>query len=262
MRSELVLRLIGGLVLVMVAPILLWVEEPLGTILAFNAAVIGVLLVFVLPERSLPAEGAEAALHGATEQAMDVASGLGLGGHPVYVNLDASANGDRLFLPTRPSDLPLPALDATTMTYAGDGGTQVGLAVRPSGARLLALAGDETSLQPGAPLGQVTTFLRGAGRRNGWFKELEIDQELDGAAAATEPGQAQSRQEDGLRVAFVPDALRLPCQDAQEPACPRTGCSVCQVIGCAVARNRGRPMELHDAEITPDRVRLRLRPVS
>lgn len=245
MASAWTVRGLGIALLLAAIPALLYVDEPLGGMLAFALAVTGLFTAIVVAEATVPARGAQALVEGDTAALEDLRAGLGLQGAPLYVHDQGNAGGERMFWPASDNERPVPILDARSLSYAGTGETKVGIALEPSGLRLLALHEAETRpLAPGAPLAEVEAFLEGL------FTTHDLAR-----------GFSLTKAEDGLRARLRAQAVELPCQsDPLDPACQATGCALCQAAGCALARSLERPVEVAQARVEDEHVTLQLSP--
>lgn len=243
MQAAWKVRGLGLAFVVAAVPAFLYVDEPLGGMLAFGLAATGLFVAVVVAEATVPARGLQATVAGDAGALSDLADGLGLEGTPHYVHDQGNVGAERLFLPASKNERPIPILDPDTLAYSGTGGTKVGLALAPPGLELLRLHARETRRLPeGASLSDAEAFLSG----------LFATHDLVRGVNVSKPG-------DRLRVRFEASALEVPClSDPVEPACEATGCVACQAVGCALARSLEHPVAVDQARIEGDRVTLHL----
>ena len=245
MRHHWRTRALGAAVTLAAVPAYVAVAEPLGGILAAGLAVTGLFVALVVADRVVPAPAAEALVRGGATLLDQVAKGLKLSGRPVYVHDQGNVGEERLFLPAAASAKPVPILDAETVTYAGGGGTRVGLAVAPPGLALVQRHEEATGAAlRGAALPDVERFLQGLGAVNDLARAVRVEDE-----------------EGALTFRFEAAAVRPPCfDDPSTPTCERTGCALCQAAGCALARALGRPVEVAGARVEAPAVSVRFQP--
>lgn len=245
MRQEWVIRGLGLLLIIGTVPVLLRVNEPLGGMLAFALGVTGVFVAVVVPQRVVPAEGAEALLQGGAVTLAEVTAGLKLQGRPVYVHDQGNVGGERLFLPASDNPRPVPILDARTVTYSGGGDTKLGLALTPPGSALVKRHEADAGIElAGASIPEVEAFLRGLTRTHDLARHLRVTEEAG-----------------GFQIRFAASAVKPPCiENPVDPTCERTGCALCQASACALVRAMGQPLTLTEVKVDPPWVRLHLRP--
>jgi hypothetical protein len=236
---------LGALLVVGAVPALVYVDEPLGGMLAFALAVIGLFVAVVVAERAIPAGSVQAIVDGDGRTLAQLSEGLGLEGQPIYVHDQGNVGHERLFLPASANERAVPILDPDTVTYPGTGETKVGLAVDPPGLILLeAYAAEARPLDAGASLTEAEAFLDGLYTTHDLARSLTV-----------------TKTEDGLRVRFRPQAVEVPCREQPlDPICERTGCALCQAAGCALSRSLGRPLTVGEADVREDTVTLSLVP--
>lgn len=245
MRVDRRAQALGALLAVGAVPAFLFLADPLGGMLGFALMVTGVFIAVVAAERAVPAPASQAVLQGASETLSRTVDGLDLQGAPVYVHDQGNVGEERLFLPASDKQAPVPILDPDTVAYAGAGGTRIGLALPPAGLALIqqheALSGTRL-VDAGLP--EVEAFLKGLGTTDDLMRGVRV----------TEDDQ-------GLRARFQAAAVEPPCfQAPAEPRCQRSGCALCQAVGCSLARSLKRPIQVASATVEPPWVTIRLHP--
>lgn len=238
-------RLLGALLTLAAVPSLLYVNEPLGGMLAFALAATGLFTLVIVAEDTLPTRATQALLTGDANAHQTIQHGLNLEGPPVYVHDQGNIGQERLFLPASTNQRPIPILDPDTTIYPGTGDTKIGLALPPPGLALLEQHENEAHpLPPKAPIQETQAFLQGLHATHDTAKQLTLTQHGD-----------------ALQARFKTTNLEPPClDDPIDPQCQRTGCLLCQTIGCALARSLERPLTVHEATIEAPWVTLQLAP--
>ncbi|MHB8603773.1 MAG: hypothetical protein ACYDCK_00855 [Thermoplasmatota archaeon] len=244
MRRDLWTRGLGIACAIASLPVLYFVPSPLGGALGTALAVIGLFVAIVVAERVVGAASAQSILDGDARALHGVASGLKLAGSPIYVHDQGNVGEERLFLPASNNAKPVPILDAETTTYAGGGGTKLGIALAPSGLRLVQ-DHERNTQQPlhGADLPSIEAFLQTM------FDAGDLARGVRLATAG-----------DAIVFELRGAALRAPCvADPSDPLCAKTGCSLCQAAGCSLARALARPLAVEWAAIDAETIRVTFR---
>lgn len=244
-RTDWAARLLGAVLIIGAIPALVWVPEPLGGVLAFGAAAMGLFLIVVVAERAISAEAAQAIVQAQADQVAQVREGLKLAGRPIYVPRGEAP--PVLFLPAADDDRRVPILDSDTVLYAGSATTKAGFTL------------------PTAAITVAAALERKAGTRDAGPSGLgDLESRVGGALAAADLAHGLTVQPEGdgrLKADLRSGACDLPCLDTPErPDCLETGCTACHTVAGALAAALGKPVAVESATVQGRRVTLLLRP--
>ena len=104
----------------------------------FAFILIGIIMIFLITERSIPKKISDAQIEGNLDVVKSITEKLNLKGNAVFLPKSHILSEERIFIPLTKSDnVKLPFIDTDLVFLTGMDGTSLGIAVPPSGLKLL-----------------------------------------------------------------------------------------------------------------------------
>lgn len=126
-----------GLVLIGLGIILLFSNDALYIKLGFAVILIGVLLIFMITEKTIPRKLSKAQIEGNFNAFENITKNLNLSGNAVFIPTSDILNEERIFIPLEESNMKIPELNDDSVFSTGIDGRSLGMAIPPSGLKLL-----------------------------------------------------------------------------------------------------------------------------
>jgi hypothetical protein len=129
-------KLIGAL-LIIVGIVLFFFPTSLNIKLAFTSILIGLFMIFMITERSIPQNISDAQIQGNLDAIRTITRELNLAGNATFLPKSDLLTEERIFIPLQTRDTVLPEVDDTFVFSTGADGKSIGISVPPSGLQLL-----------------------------------------------------------------------------------------------------------------------------
>ncbi len=126
-----------GIVLVVVGIVLFFFPTSLNIKLAFTSILIGLFLIFMITERSVPQQISNAHIEGNLDTVRNITRELNLTGNALFLPKSDILTEERVFIPLHNSEVTVPDVDDSLVFSTGLDGRSLGISVPPSGLILL-----------------------------------------------------------------------------------------------------------------------------
>ena len=127
-----------GLTLILIGIIfLLLTNTSLYIKLGFASIIIGLLLIFIITEKTIPKNLSDAQIKGNLETIKNITKNLNLNGNAMFLPANNIRSEERIFIPLNKTQKKLPEIDNDYVFSTGSDGKSLGIAVPPSGLELL-----------------------------------------------------------------------------------------------------------------------------
>jgi hypothetical protein len=143
MRKEWVLQQphikakILGIILIFTGILLVISMSDLYIKLGFSAILIGVFMIIMITEKTVPENISNAQIKGHIDAVKQITSQLNLRGNAVFLPKSNVLTEERVFIPLQNGEVSLPDIDDEFVFATGNDSTSLGLALPPSGLSLL-----------------------------------------------------------------------------------------------------------------------------
>jgi hypothetical protein len=152
--------------------------------LGFSSILIGLLMIFMITERSIPKSISDAQIEGNLNAVKNITKELNLAGNAVFLPKSELRSEERIFIPLNQTNVQVPHIDDNLVFSTGLDGGSMGISVPPSGLKLLQELEKETDFDHteldaieeklqtfvGMNLLKSVSFKKG---ENNWSLELE-----------------------------------------------------------------------------------------
>ena len=128
---------IVGLILVVIGTVFLFNPNPLNQKIAFTSILIGIFMIFMITERSIPKKISDAQIAGNIETVRNITRELNLTGNAIFLPKSDILTEERIFIPLHNSKIKRPDVDDESVFSTGAGGDSLGISIPPSGLKLL-----------------------------------------------------------------------------------------------------------------------------
>ena len=177
-------KIIGSL-LIIIGIVFLLNLNPLALKLGFASILIGVFMILMITDRTIPEHISDAQIEGNLDFIKKITKELNLTGNAIFLPKSNNLTEERIFIPlSTTTDIKLPEIDDDYVFSTGTDGKSLGISVPPSGLKLLkyvegegtfedaGLENIEEKLQTfiGMDLLKSVTFKK---EKNGWNLNLE-----------------------------------------------------------------------------------------
>jgi len=173
-----------GVILIVTGIVFLFSDSSLYIKLGFSSILIGIFMIFMITERSIPRKISDAQIEGNLNVIKNITKELNLAGNAVFLPKSDILTEERIFIPLNKTDIKLPRLDNDLVFSTGSDGKSIGVSIPPSGIKLLkeiekevdfenaGIENVEEKLQTfvGMNLLKSVNFKKG---ENGWELQLE-----------------------------------------------------------------------------------------
>lgn len=126
-----------GISLIAIGLLLFLFPSSLTLKIAFSAILIGVFIICMITERSIPQHLSNAHIEGNLETVRAITRELNLTGNAMFLPKSAILNEERLFIPLHNSPIHIPDVDDRFVFSTGLNGESLGVSLPPSGLKLL-----------------------------------------------------------------------------------------------------------------------------
>ena len=126
-----------GSILCITGLVLLLNPSSLYIKIGFSSILIGVFLIFIITEKTIPQKLSNAQIKGNIEAIKNITNELNLSGNAVFIPKNNILNTERVFIPLEKSNLRLPEIDDDFVFSTGIDGKSMGISIPPSGQELL-----------------------------------------------------------------------------------------------------------------------------
>ena len=126
-----------GIILIIVGVIFLIYQEPLYLKIGFASLLIGLFMIFMITEKSIPKKISDAQIEGNLEVVQNITKELNLTGNAIFIPKSNILAEERIFIPLNKKNVKLPEIDTDLVFATGLDGKSLGISVPPSGLKLL-----------------------------------------------------------------------------------------------------------------------------
>jgi hypothetical protein len=133
-----------GIPLIIVGVAFLFINDDTFLKLGFSFILIGLYMIVMITERTVPALISNAQIKGHTDAVRQITQQLNLKGHALFLPKNGTLTEERVFIPLKDSKLSLPQIDNEIVFATGNSGTSLGISLPPSGLSLLREVEKET----------------------------------------------------------------------------------------------------------------------
>jgi len=126
-----------GLTLIIVGISFIFFNTSLYIKLGFASIIIGLLLIFIITERSIPKNLSDAQIKGNIDTIKNITKNLNLTGNAMFLPKSDLRTEERIFISLNKTNQTLPVIDNDFVFSTGSDGKSLGIAVPPSGLKLL-----------------------------------------------------------------------------------------------------------------------------
>jgi len=133
-----------GIVLILIGLILLITNEAIYIKIAFSLILIGFLFIFLINEKTIPSKITKAQIEGNFSAFENITKNLNLTGNAVFIPTSEVLNEERIFIPLEKKNMKIPDLNDNSVFSTGIDGKSLGMAIPPSGLKLLSEVEKET----------------------------------------------------------------------------------------------------------------------
>jgi len=126
-----------GLILIILGIILLFSNDALYIKLAFALILIGILLIFMITEKTISSKVSKAQIEGNFSAFENITKNLNLSGNAVFIPTSDILNEERIFIPLEERNIKIPELNDDSVFSTGFDGKSLGMAIPPSGLKFL-----------------------------------------------------------------------------------------------------------------------------
>ena len=143
MRKELVLHQphmkakLLGIILIFIGILFIISMSNLYIKLGFSAILIGVFMIIMITEKTVPENISNAQIKGHIDAVKQITSQLNLKGNAVFLPKSDVLTEERIFIPLQNGEVHLPEIDNEFVFATGNDSTSLGLSLPPSGLSLL-----------------------------------------------------------------------------------------------------------------------------
>ena len=134
-----------GTIFIVIGLILLFTDDALYIKLAFSLILIGILLIFIITEKTIPSKISKAQIEGNFNAFENIAKNLNLSGNAIFIPTSDILDEERIFIPLDKKDMNIPELNDDSLFSTGLDGKSLGMAIPPSGLKLLQEIEKETN---------------------------------------------------------------------------------------------------------------------
>ena len=134
-----------GAIFVVIGLILLFTNNSLYTKLAFSLILIGILLIFIITEKTIPSKISKAQIEGNFNAFENITKNLNLSGNAIFIPTSDLLNEERIFIPLEKKNMKIPDLNDNSVFSTGIDGKSLGMSIPPSGLKLLQEIEKETN---------------------------------------------------------------------------------------------------------------------
>jgi len=136
-----------GLIFIVLGIVLLFTNNTLYVKLSFALLLIGVLMIFIITEKTIPSKISKAQIEGNFNAFENITKNLNLNGNAVFIPKSEILTEERVFIPLENKNTKIPELNDDTVFSTGIDGKSLGMAVPPSGLKLLQEIEKETDFK-------------------------------------------------------------------------------------------------------------------
>jgi len=126
-----------GIILILIGILLVISMSNLNIKLGFSAILIGVFMIIMITEKTVPENISNAQIKGHIDAVKQITSQLNLKGNAVFLPKSDVLTEERIFIPLQNGDVHLPEIDNEFVFATGNDSTSLGLTLPPSGLSLL-----------------------------------------------------------------------------------------------------------------------------
>ena len=126
-----------GTALIIVGIVLFFFPTSLNIKLAFTSILIGLFMIFMITEHSIPQNISDAQIQGNLDAIRNITRELNLAGNATFLPKSDVLTEERIFIPLHNSETLIPEIDDTFVFSTGVDGKSLGISVPPSGLKLL-----------------------------------------------------------------------------------------------------------------------------
>ncbi|MCK4349178.1 MAG: hypothetical protein KAW47_11245 [Thermoplasmatales archaeon] len=126
-----------GIILIAIGIVFLLNSTSLYIKIGFTSILIGIFMIFMVTERSVPQKISNAQIEGNLGIVKSITKELNLAGNAVFIPKSDILTEERIFIPLNNSDVALPEIDDDFVFSTGTDGKSLGISIPPSGLKLL-----------------------------------------------------------------------------------------------------------------------------
>jgi len=135
-----------GIVLVCIGIVFLLRLDELSLKIGFASVLIGLFMVFMITEKTLPRQISQAQLDGHLQTLKNITKELNLQGNAVFLPQSSLRSQERMFIPLTEKPTSIPDMDDTQVFSNGLDGHSMGISVPPTGLALLDMVQQESEV--------------------------------------------------------------------------------------------------------------------
>jgi hypothetical protein len=135
-----------GLVLVAIGVVFLLRLDELSLKIGFASVLIGLFMVFMITEKTLPKQISQAQLDGHLQTLKNITKELNLQGNAVFLPPSGIRSQERMFIPLSNKEISLPEMDDEQVFSNGLDGHSMGISVPPTGLSLLNMVQQDSDI--------------------------------------------------------------------------------------------------------------------
>lgn len=126
-----------GIILIIIGIVFLFNPIPLYIKIGFTSILIGIFMIFMITEKSIPKRISDAHIEGNLDVVKKITGELNLTGNAVFLPKSDILTEERIFIPLNKTDIKLPEIDDDFVFSTGMDGRSLGISIPPSGLKLL-----------------------------------------------------------------------------------------------------------------------------
>ena len=126
-----------GILFIAIGIVFLINQDSLSIRIGFSSILIGLFMIFMITEKSIPKKISSAQVEGNLEVVKNITKELNLAGNAVFLPRSDTLEEERIFIPLNKTDIKLPEIDSDIVFSTGSDGKSLGISVPPAGLKLL-----------------------------------------------------------------------------------------------------------------------------
>ena len=120
-----------GIILIAIGIVFLLNSTSLYIKIGFASILIGIFMIFMITERSIPQKISDAQIEGTLGIVKSITKELNLAGNAVFIPKSDILTEERIFIPLNNSDVALPEIDDDFVFSTGTDGKSLGISITP-----------------------------------------------------------------------------------------------------------------------------------
>jgi len=212
-----------GLILIAIGVALFFSNNTIYLKLSFALLLIGLLLIFMITEKTVPSKISKAQIEGNFNAFENITKSLNLAGSAVFIPKSNMLSEEKIFIPLEKKNNQIPELNDNIIFSTGADGKSLGMAVPPSGLKLLEEVEKETEYVN--------------------INSDNIEEQLQGFVGMNLINSIElKKSDDKLRLEITKPIF---CQK-NETMCRQYPCPTCSAILTAITRSKNKKIWISD----------------